>query len=161
KAIREILYATGTDPASHTPGAPFVDFDTAKYQGNRADYTITTDANGVTTVVDSVAARDGTDHLMHIERLMFAAQAIELGGLDSAPVGTLKLSGTPTEDKPVSVVLNADGTLFGVTDADNAATHGAIPKPVAFFWQVDLRGDGIFTDITRFAAGEIARQEGL
>jgi hypothetical protein len=60
----------------------------------------------------------------------------------------------------VSVRLNPDGTLFGVTDADNVATAGAIPKPVAFFWQVDLRGDGNFTDITRFAAGEIARQEG-
>ena len=98
KAIREVLYATATDGASHTPGARFVDFDTAKFQGNLADYTITTDANGVTTVVDSVAARDGTDHLMHIERLLFADQAIVLGGLDSEPVGTLSLSGTPTEN---------------------------------------------------------------
>ena len=38
----------------------------------------------------------------------------------------------------------------------------AIPKPVAFFWQVELQpGSGVFTDITRFAAGEVARQEGL
>jgi Ca2+-binding RTX toxin-like protein len=162
KAIREILYATTTDGASPTPGVPFVDFDTAKFQGNLADYTITT-VNGVTTVVDSVAGRDGTDHLMHVERLLFADQAMVLGGLDHEPVGTLTLTGVPTEDTPVSVRLNADGTLFGVTDADNVtATNltGTIPKPVAYFWQVDLRGDGTFTDITRFAAGEVARQEG-
>ncbi len=71
---------------SHTPGAPFVDFDTAKFQGNLADYTITT-INGVTTVVDNVAARDGTDHLMHVERLQFSDQAIVLGGLDQQAGG--------------------------------------------------------------------------
>src|SRR5262249_14549371 len=111
KAIREILYATATDGASHTPGAPFVDFDTAKFQGNLADYTITT-VNGVTTVVDSVAGRDGTDHVMHVERLLFNDQAVVLGGLNHAPVGTLTLSGTPTEDQPVTV------SIAGVHDAD-------------------------------------------
>jgi Ca2+-binding RTX toxin-like protein len=157
KAIREILYATDTSGASHSPGAPFVDFDTAKFQGNLADYTITT-VNGVTTVVDNVAARDGTDHLMHVERLQFTDQAIVLGGLDSKPVGTLTLSGIPTEGTPVTV------SIAGVTDADNVSAinpDGHIPPPVAYFWQVDLRGDGTFTDITRFAAGEVARQEGL
>ena len=91
KAIREVLYATATDGASQTPGAGFVDFDTAKFQGNLADYTFTLNgtavtaaqlsspgfvqANDVVTVVDNVAARDGTDHLMHIERLFFSDQA--------------------------------------------------------------------------------------
>mgnify|MGYP003694455467 CR=1 FL=1 len=55
-------------------------------------------------------------------------------------------------------------SIAGVHDADNISLTnptGTIPKPVAYFWQVDLRGDGTFTDITRFAAGEVARQEGL
>ena len=160
KAIREILYSTATDGSSPTPGTGFVDFDTAKFQGNLADYTITTDANGVTTVVDSVAARDGTDHLMHIERLLFADQAIVLGaGLNHEPVGHLTISGTPVQGQPLTV------SIADVMDADNVSTTnltGTIPNPVAYFWQVELRpGSGIFTDITRFAAGEVARQEGL
>jgi hypothetical protein len=72
KAIREILYATETNPSSHTPGAPFVDFDTAKFQGNLADihdHDRQWCYHGRPIVF---AARDGTDHLMHVERLLFA-----------------------------------------------------------------------------------------
>src|SRR5262249_45134241 len=130
KIVREILTATGPD------------FDTAEFSGARANYTITTSATGVVTVVDNVGT-DGTDTLLHIERLQFSDQAIVLGGLNHAPVGQLTLSGTPTEDSPVTV------SIAGVTDADNPG--GVINAPVAYFWQSD-GGTGVFEDITTFGA---------
>ena len=114
----------------------------------------------VVTVVDNVADRDGTDTLMHIERLQFADQSIVLGGTEQRRrSGTLTFSGTtPTEDQPLTV------SIAGVTDADNVSADqpdGAITGPVAYFWQVEtLPGIGIFEDITVFAAGEVARVEG-
>jgi hypothetical protein len=82
-----------------TPNAPgrADNFDTAVYQGNRADYTITINNGGtplnfaddVVIVTDNSATpRDGIDHLTHIERLQFADQRVELvPGLDAGPLG--------------------------------------------------------------------------
>jgi Ca2+-binding RTX toxin-like protein len=72
-------------------------------------------------------------------------------------VGLLTISdATPAEDQPLTV------SIAGVTDADNVATSGAIPAPVAYFWQVELvPASGVFTDILiDFAAGEVARAYG-
>ena len=94
---------------------------------------------------------------MHIERLEFTDQAIVLNGTNRGPVGRLTLSGTPTEDVPVTV------SIAGVTDADNVGPGnptGAITGPVAYFWQTD-GGTGVFEDITTFGAGEAARAHGL
>ena len=149
--VREILYASSPD------------FDTAIFTGNRADYTITIDDQGtvstlddVVTVTDTVGT-DGTDTLMHIERLRFADQTVLLAGNNNAPVGTLGITGTFEQGAPLTV------SIAGVTDADNlSATNldGHIPDPVSYFWQVDLAGDGIFTDIEVVRAAEIARVEG-
>src|SRR4051812_1549457 len=48
--------------------------DTAVYSGNYADYSITAKGTGndKITVSDSVAGRDGTDQLKHVEFLKFA-----------------------------------------------------------------------------------------
>jgi Ca2+-binding RTX toxin-like protein len=145
--VREILQANSPD------------FDTAIFTGNRADYTITIDDRGtpddtlddVVTVTDTVGT-DGTDRLMHIERLRFADQTVLLTGTNNAPVGTLAITGDPTQGQPLTV------SIAGVTDADNPG--GIIPEPVSYFWQADLRGDGIFTDIEVVRAAEIARVEG-
>jgi Ca2+-binding RTX toxin-like protein len=136
--VREILHST-------TP-----DFDTAVFTGNLADYTVDIDGD-VVTVTDNVGT-DGIDTLMNIERLRFADQTIVLSGTNNAPVGTLTITGDPEQGQPLTV------SIAGVTDADNPG--GVIPDPVAYFWQVDLRGDGIFTDIEVVTAGEIARVEG-
>ena len=64
--VREILTAPGPD------------FDTARYCGIRANYTINTGADGTTTVTDNfgtLLGTDGTDTLRNIERLQFADQA--------------------------------------------------------------------------------------
>lgn len=56
--------------------------DTAVFSGNAADYVITVEG-GVTTVRDTVAGRDGTDTLTHVELLRFADQSIVI---NAAPV---------------------------------------------------------------------------
>src|SRR4029078_6740666 len=68
QVVREIL-----------PGAGGFSYDTAAFSGNLADYTIIINDNGtpldfsddVVTVTDSVLDRDGTDRLVHVERLQF------------------------------------------------------------------------------------------
>ncbi|MGF6553712.1 Ca2+-binding RTX toxin-like protein [Pseudomonas sp. S30_BP2TU TE3576] len=142
--VREILTAAGPD------------FDTALYSGNFADYTVVENVNGTVTVTDSVAGRDGIDTLSNIERLQFTDQAIVLGGLNSAPVGSLTIDdATPAVGQTLTV------SAADITDADNTATGGAITSPISFFWQFEPSpGSGVFEDITFFAAGEVARAEG-
>ncbi|MBO6945177.1 hypothetical protein [Altererythrobacter sp.] len=45
--------------------------DVAVYSGNRAEYVITANADGTWTIEDTVAARNGTDTLVNIERVQF------------------------------------------------------------------------------------------
>ncbi|KPU56028.1 hemolysin-type calcium-binding repeat family protein [Pseudomonas fluorescens] len=144
QVVREILTST-------TP-----DFDTALFSGNFADYTVVNNANGTLTVTDSVAGRDGIDTLSNIERLQFADQSVVLGGVNSEPVGSLRIDDpTPAVGQTLTV------SAAGITDADNVATGGAITSPISYFWQFEARpGSGVFEDITFFAAGEVARAEG-
>ncbi len=157
-AVREILDGSGPD------------FDTAVFRGVESDYDWSVDDNGtpddfsddVITVIDTVLGRDGTDTLMHIERLQFADQSIVLSGLNNAPEGNLTIldaeSGdpddTPTEDQQLRV------TIDGVTDADNPGT-GAITGPVTYYWQIERDpGTGIFEDLLVIAGGEASRVTG-
>ncbi len=144
QVVREILTAPGPD------------FDTALFSGNFADYTVVENVNGTVTVTDNVAARDGVDTLSNIERLQFSDQALVLGGVNSAPVGSLRIDDpTPTVGQVLTV------SAADIADADNTATGGAITSPISFFWQFEPRaGSGVFEDITFFAAGEVARAEG-
>jgi Ca2+-binding RTX toxin-like protein len=157
--------------------SPTTDFDTAIFSGTLANYTFTVNgvaataaqvvaatANDIITVTDTTTAGikgDGTGTIRHIERLQFSDQALVIDGLNHAPVGLLTIldaatntpDATPTEDQLLKV------SIAGVTDADNPT--GAITGPVSYFWQAELNpGDGVFTDITFFAAGEISRAEG-
>jgi Ca2+-binding RTX toxin-like protein len=97
---------------------------------------------------------NGTDTLRHIERLQFADQAIVLrDGLNAEPVGQLVIlddqgapigAATPVEGEVLTV------SIAGVTDADNVDADnatGAITGTVAYIWQFDPRGDGVFEDI--------------
>ncbi|TFZ07414.1 heme peroxidase, partial [Ramlibacter henchirensis] len=141
--VREILTA-----------AP--DFDTALFSGNRADYTIQTDAaTGVTTVTHNaldaagavIVGADGIDTLKNVERLQFSDQAVVLApGLNAEPAGLLSLgAGTPTINQVLTV------SAAGITDADNISPTnltGAITGPISFVWQAEtLAGSGVFQDI--------------
>ncbi|NNU43268.1 hypothetical protein HK415_09010 [Ramlibacter sp. B156] len=130
--VREILTAA--------PG-----FDTAVFTGNRADYTVTTAADGTVTVAHvtplTPAWDDGTDTLRNIERLQFNDGAVVLTpGLNAEPVGLLTLNnGTPA----VNQVLTASAA--GISDGDSPA---GITGPISFVWQAEvLPGTGIFQDI--------------
>jgi Ca2+-binding RTX toxin-like protein len=91
-AVREIASSV-TTPGDCFEAAP-VNCDTSVYSGPRSQYTITTNANGSVTVVDSTTATpavvgaepvgDGTDTLWNIERLQFTDSVVNL-----APVSAL------------------------------------------------------------------------
>ncbi|MCK8688264.1 hypothetical protein, partial [Pseudomonas umsongensis] len=91
KAVREILPGTSTGGSA---------FDTAIFSGVQSEYVVTQDTRGtanladdVWTVTDTVAGRDGTDTLLHIERLQFAdTQRVLVQGLNAQPVGRPTLS---------------------------------------------------------------------
>ncbi|MBS1158828.1 MAG: hypothetical protein H6R15_1247, partial [Proteobacteria bacterium] len=122
-------------------------FDSAVYSGNLADYTITTDVNGVTTVATivvpgggggGVQITDGTDRLTNVERLQFNDQAVILSpGLNNQPTGQLALSAaTPAVGQTLTASL---GT---VVDADGIAGR------VTYIWQFERNaGSGLFEDI--------------
>jgi Ca2+-binding RTX toxin-like protein len=143
-------------------------FDSAVFRGNIAQYQISTAANGVTTVVDTIVGRDGTDRVINVERLMFAdgnlvknadGEFVEEGSTlvaNQAPIGAPTIS----DASPVTGQVITVSTL-GLTDSDNVSPtnpDGTIPDPVSYFWQADF-GTG-FEDITFVAAGEISRLVG-
>ena len=110
--VREILYDL-------SPG----DIDTALFTGVAANYTVTTDANGVTTVTDNVGT-DGTDRLYNIERLQFAD--VTTGGTNNVPTGTVVVNGAAQ----VGQVLTADPAA--IVDADGIAS------PFSYQWQYQI-----------------------
>ena len=124
------------------------DFDTAVFSGLRANYTILingeeVDADATTldigdedvlTVIHQVdddgvlvPGPDGTDTLMHIERLQFSDQSLVRADLNAEPLGELQILDdetgveivTPAEDQVLRV------SIANVTDDDNP-NEGAI-----------------------------------
>ncbi|AYC33300.1 heme peroxidase [Pseudomonas cavernae] len=139
--VREILAGNGG-----------FNFDTAVFSDVRANYVISLpDANGVITVTHQfldgdgnlVLGADGTDRLTNIERLQFNdLSEVLVGGLNAEPLGTVRIDDpTPAVGQLLTV------SAANVVDADNTATGGVITGPIAFFWQADVRGDGVFEDI--------------
>ncbi|HSB73539.1 MAG TPA: peroxidase family protein [Candidatus Methylomirabilis sp.] len=152
-------------------------FDTAAFSRPRANYSVTTNADGSVTVADITGpdgillddpatavdeAADnglpgspgGFDRLTNIERLQFADQRVVLvPGLNAEPVGAPTINDpTPTTGQ----VLTA--SIAGVTDADNPG--GTITGPVSFIWQFEpVPGSGEFQDISLILAPRGAPSE--
>ena len=167
QAVREILPGTANATGRQD------NFDTVNFQGRLADYTIAVNgtvltpaqiallnggtgigAEAVVTVTDnSLTPRDGIDRLVHVERLQFSDQAVVLRqGLNAQPVGQLGVlgatgvGGTPETGDTLKVSTLLDGTIIGVTDADNPG--GTIRNGVTFTWQQEkVPGSGVFEDI--------------
>ncbi|MBM7062096.1 heme peroxidase [Pseudomonas sp. UL073] len=160
RIVRELLNDNGNS------------YDTARFTGVRVDYDIqlfddrgTADiADDIYRVIDSVAGRDGTDTLSSIERLQFSDMQVVLNDEgNQGPEGSLVILDAATgerDDTPtVGQLLRV--TNVAVVDPDNVASGGAITGPVSYFWQVDLLGDGVFTDIiVEPVGGEAARATG-
>lgn len=152
---REITWADGFD-----------DIDTAVFTDIRANYTIEgdgldLDGDGFITVSHNSAVlgvglgADGVDRVRNIERLQFSDEIVVLSGVNSAPVGFVSVTGTFTEDQPLTA------SIAGVTDADNPG--GTITGPVSYVWQVELDpvgAPGVFTDILLDILGEIVPAQG-
>jgi Ca2+-binding RTX toxin-like protein len=136
-------------------------FDTAVFSGRRAEYDVegfqaiggveAADLNGdgyiTVTHLDpgdptgATIGVDGIDRIARIERMQFSDQSVVLvQGLNAEPTGLVTINDTTPE---VGTVITA--SMAGVTDGDNPG--GVITGPIAYFWQIDLRGLGVFEDI--------------
>ncbi|AQZ34168.1 heme peroxidase [Pseudomonas sp. LPH1] len=149
-------------------------FDTAVYSGLMSEYEVIEWGDGLWGVrhigpapVDNdgdgqfdAIGSDGADMIRNIERIQFNDQAMVLvEGRNAEVEGALRISdGSPS----VGQVLSVSAAL--VRDADNIGVgnpNGAITGPVSYYWQVDVEGDGTFTDIVREnIGGEAARATG-
>ncbi|MFT4025926.1 MAG: tandem-95 repeat protein [Novosphingobium sp.] len=114
--------------------------DVATYRGAASDYDIVT-VNGVTTVTDRVAGRDGTDVLTNIEELHFAGAGggiVLLTPTNSAPVAA---GTTATTEEDTELVISRANLMALANDADGDtlalrvgnAAHGKV-------W-IDLNGN--------------------
>ncbi|MET3441048.1 Ca2+-binding RTX toxin-like protein [Variovorax paradoxus] len=140
--VREILMSDGAD------------YDTAMFSGPRANYTVTTGADGRTTVTDNVGT-DGTDILRNIERLQFSDAVQLLSGSNNAPAGAVTIS----DDTPqINQLLSVSAAL---TDADNPG--GTVTGPISYTWQYEAdpaRAPGVFRDIIDLGGGQPATVNG-
>jgi hypothetical protein len=113
---RDPLLGSGRSTIPVAPGAtPAKAIDTAVYNGVRADYTVTRNANGTMTVAHTNVAGvldDGTDTIRNFEQLQFADQTLNIG--NSAPTITNNGSAaTATASVAENTVLV---TTFAATD---------------------------------------------
>ncbi|CAD5107740.1 peroxidase family protein [Zestomonas carbonaria] len=151
-------------------GSDDFNFDTAVYSGLFSDYQVIEWGGGLYSVYHlgegpdddgdgfpDVPGLDGYDVLRNIERIQFNDLSITLTegeGLNADPDGLVTINDQTPE---VGSLLAA--SVEGVTDADNPG--GAITGPVAYYWQVDRLGNGVFTDIVlQNVGGEVSRANG-
>ena len=160
KAVREILPGTSTGGAA---------FDTAVFSGLQGEYVVSVNDRGtantaddVWTVTDTVAGRDGTDTLLHIERLQFAdGQRVLVTGVNAQPTGTPTLTDGNGGAITVGDLLTV--SVAGVRDADNIGVGNPLgtlnDSSVSYYWQFEADpGSGVFEDIVLLPAGDLAFQ---
>lgn len=159
KAVREILPGTSTGGAA---------FDTAIFSGLRSEYVVTRDTRGTTdvtddvwTVTDTEVGRDGTDTLLHIERLQFSDTQQVLVTGNAQPTGRPTV--TDGNGGAITVGDTLTVSVAGVRDANNIAVgnlQGFINNAsVSYYWQFEADpGTGVFEDIILLPAGDLAFQ---
>ncbi len=99
--------------------------DTAVFAGNRADYTITRNANGSYTITDTTAGRDGTDTLSNIEQARFADQTFALNTDLPSP-----RSSPPTfsQAKAISAAYQVLLAAFPGSPAMSSSSRATLPR---------------------------------
>ena len=113
--------------------------DVAVFTGTRAQYVVGT-ANGVTTVTDMVAGRDGADILTEVEYLCFADGLVSIGvpsDLAASVYGA-----------PASVA--AGGTLTFAGDTFNIGQGSAVATTTYFY----LSSDAVITSADRLIGSD-------
>ena len=149
----------GNDTIAGTWGDDVIDGgagrDTATYRGAAADYDVVT-VNGVTTVTDRVAGRDGTDTLSGIEELYFAGgggSTVLLASANQVPIATgTGASGSEDTDIVIArtsimaLASDADGDSLqlSVGDASNGKVWIGLDGDIRFRPDTDLNGEAGF-----------------
>jgi hypothetical protein len=150
--VREIVNTT-THAPDCAAGAAAVNCDVSTYTGPRSQYTVTENANGSTTVVDTttvtpavagvVAKGDGTDTLWNIEQLVFlgdTAPVVVPLGVPSAPLAVSALRGAASGTASVSWTAPTSAGASAITgyviDIRNGTTvlgsvTGLAPSPTS------------------------------
>ncbi|MCF3933165.1 FG-GAP-like repeat-containing protein [Acuticoccus sp. M5D2P5] len=104
--------------------------DVAVYAGARAEYEITLNDDGTTTVADLVADRDGTDTLANIEELRFADGTIDTPTPNAAPTDLVLSANEISEDAAIGTVVG----LLSATDPDgDPITYTLLDNPGGYF----------------------------
>ena len=150
---------TGSDTISGTWGDDVIDGgagrDTATYRGAAADYDVVT-VNGVTTITDRVAGRDGTDTLSGIEELHFAGgggSTVLLTSANQLPVAAgTTASGTEDADFVIAraslLALASDGDGDSLQLSVGGASHGKVwiglDGDIRFRPDADFNGEAEF-----------------
>jgi Ca2+-binding RTX toxin-like protein len=159
KAVREILPGTSTGGAA---------FDTAVFSGLQADYVVTQNTRGTADVADDVwtvtdtVGNDGTDTLLHIERLQFSdGQRVLVAGVNAQPTGSPTITDSNAGAITVGDMLTV--SMAGVLDGDNISPtnpQGLLNNTsVSYYWQFEADpGSGVFEDIILLPAGDLAFQ---
>ena len=127
-AVREIL---------PTPAGTSI--DTAVFSDAAANYTITSNPDGSTTVAHQAGAgADGIDTLYNVERLRFIDQTIPVAGAvpptNTPTTGTPVITGTPQAGVTLSA---ANGSI---ADVDGIAS-------ISFAWQASTVVPGVFVTV--------------
>jgi Ca2+-binding RTX toxin-like protein len=137
-AVREIL----------APSSTVGDIDTAVFSDALANYTITSNADGSTTVAHTAggggggggggAADNGIDTLWNMERMQFIDQTVPVAGAVTPPntptAGTPVITGTPQ----AGVTLSAG--IGSIADVDGIAS-------ISFAWQASTVVPGVFVTV--------------
>ncbi|MBO9422735.1 VCBS repeat-containing protein [Labrenzia sp. R4_2] len=125
--------------------------DTAVFSGARSDYVVFT-SNGVTTVMDLAANRDGTDFLQNIENLTFstetmtlAAAVVEPADADGSPFQIYRFYNTLTGshffttsiEERNSVITNIPTMTYEGNSFDSNATEAGGGVAVHRFYNSD------------------------
>lgn len=124
-----------TNPADCVAGAAAKNCDTATFAGPRAQYSITTNANGSVTVTDTTstppavgapATGDGTDTLFNVEQLRFSDQTVQVV-VAPTPTITSVAGGNAQATVTFAVLPSAAGVVsFTLLVKVNGATVRAI-----------------------------------
>lgn len=101
--------------------------DTARFRGNRTDYTITTGADGHVTIADGMTGRDGVDRVIDVKFAAFADQTINLIGQMSARLLVASTPANSSKDQQATgkLITGTHGTdrLRGGSGDDRLLGH--------------------------------------
>jgi Ca2+-binding RTX toxin-like protein len=145
-------------------GPPLDDIDTAVFLGRAKNYTIATNADGSITVQDNVG-NDGTDTLIHIERLQFLDRVIKVQAptdivlsktviAENSAANTVvgRLSAGADDSTTFSLVDDADGRFALVGNEIRVANGVLLDFESAITHTIQVRAANAFGEVTQDVA---------